>query len=127
MMDYLEKLMDYRLKGYCCSQMLLQLGLDDQKKENKDLINAMKGLCGGLCSGKLCGALSGGACLLSYYDPEKGALELVPQLVGWFEETFESCDCATLLKGNEGRQGEVCENLVVMTYEKVRALLEENA
>ena len=55
-------------QGFFCSQILLSMGLEAQGKSNPDLIRAMAGLAGGLgFTGDTCGALTGGACLLSLY------------------------------------------------------------
>lgn len=127
MEDYVDKLFEYRLKGYCCSQILLQLGLDEKGSENSDLINAIKGLCGGLYSGLICGALSGGACLLSFFEPDKASDEMIPLLVEWFKENFEFCDCKDILGDDPMSQVEKCPVVISKTYEKVIELLEDYA
>lgn len=124
--DYMEKIFDYRLKGYCCTQILMQLGLDEKGTENPDLINAVKGLCNGLHSGLLCGALSGGVCLLSLFAPDKAHIKMIPALVEWFEDSFESFDCEALVGDAPRNKAEKCSEIVVRTYEKVKELLEYN-
>ncbi|NJB66463.1 hypothetical protein GGQ74_000103 [Desulfobaculum xiamenense] len=54
--------------GYCCSQIIVKLFLDDLGRDNPDLVRAAQGLCHGLgeCSGT-CGILTGGACALGLY------------------------------------------------------------
>jgi len=123
--DYKEKLFRYRLEGYCCSEMLLQLGLDEKETENPDLINAIKGLCGGLHTGLLCGALSGAACLLSFFEPEKASY-MIPALVEWFKECFGSYNCGEIIGDEPISKVEKCPVIVAKTYEKVKELLEEN-
>ncbi len=55
------------LKGYKCSHILVQIGLDAQEKANPDLLRAMSGLANGMGNGLTCGALSGGCCLIGMY------------------------------------------------------------
>ena len=50
-----ERMMDLRMKGYCCSQIVMQMGLDHLGKENPDLIATSAGRCDGMYSGKTCG------------------------------------------------------------------------
>ena len=66
-----ERMMDLRLKGYCCSQILMQMGLDQLGKENQDLIDASGGLCDGIYSGKTCGVLTAAVSLMYLADPEE--------------------------------------------------------
>lgn len=35
-------------QGYCCTQILIKMALDEENKENKDLLRAVNGLCGGI-------------------------------------------------------------------------------
>ena len=53
-----EEILDLKLKGYCCSQMIMEMGLRRLEKENEDLVSAMAGLCDGMWSGRVCGILS---------------------------------------------------------------------
>ncbi len=125
MQDYTDKIFEYQLKGYCCSQILLQMGLDEKGLKNADLINAVKGLCSGLYSGLLCGALSGGACLLSFFEPDKASDQMIPLLVQWFEDNFESCNCKDILGDDPFNKVEKCPVIVNKTYEKVIEILED--
>ncbi|NLT17733.1 MAG: C_GCAxxG_C_C family protein, partial [Clostridiales bacterium] len=66
--DFLMRLMELSSQGFFCSQILLMLRLEAEGKQNPDLVRALGGLAGGLgFSGKTCGALTGGACLIAYY------------------------------------------------------------
>ena len=67
------ELMKLRAKGFCCSQIILILALEAQGKTDKDLVRSMAGLCYGIeGAGEVCGALSGGACLISLYTAKGG-------------------------------------------------------
>ncbi len=67
-MDLTLQMMKLHAKGYCCAQVILILALEAQGKINEDLVRSVGGLCFGInWSGEVCGALSGGACLISLY------------------------------------------------------------
>jgi len=126
-------------QGFCCSQIILMLGLDELGKENPDLIKAMQGLCGGIGrSGKTCGALTGGACLIglnvgkgtpSEFGHNKINL-MINELMEWFEDTHGSIDCEGILDHSldDGNEYPVqCGNIVSATFSKVQEILEEYA
>ncbi|MBP1622261.1 MAG: hypothetical protein H6Q07_281 [Acidobacteria bacterium] len=120
----------YRLsgQGFCCSQIMIQMGLDARQDENPDLVNAVAGLCGGLYSGLICGTLTGAACLLSLYD-RNAAKSIVPRLVEWFKTTYDaSCggiNCDEIIGDNPANRFERCPRIMEETYEKCRELLAE--
>ena len=83
--------------GFTCSQILLMMGLESMGKDNPDLIRSMHALAGGIgFTGYLCGALSGGACLLGLYAGKSEAEEEIDErlyvmlgdLVDWYKEEF---------------------------------------
>lgn len=85
-------------KGYSCAQIVVSGGLRLLGRENPDLVRAMAGLAQGVgCSGEICGALSGGACLIALHtakgmdneDPLPEGQPLMNELVEWFRE--EQC------------------------------------
>jgi hypothetical protein len=116
-------------QGYCCSQILIKLGLEAQGKDNPDLINAVAGLCEGLYWGMCCGTLTGAACLLSLYDKEKAASDMIPKLADWFERTYTQSyggiQCCEILADNPMNKLERCPRIMVETFEKCRELLAE--
>ena len=58
MNDVFFKMVEMTQQGFYCSQILIKLGLENQGKENEDLVRAMAGLAGGLgFAGKNCGTL----------------------------------------------------------------------
>lgn len=126
-------------QGFYCSQILIKLALENQGKENNDLVKAMGGLAGGLgFTGKNCGALTGGACLISLYagkgtPEEKDDFELltmISDLVQWFEDEFGSVyggiDCKDIIADDEKNQMQRCPQIVSQTYTKVKEILEMN-
>ena len=65
-MDAFDRIMELTREGLYCAQIMVQLALDAEGRENPELIQAVRGLCGGFSwSGGPCGALSGGVCFLS--------------------------------------------------------------
>ena len=116
---------DFKQQGYCCSQAMLQLGIEQKEGENQGVIDAAGALCGGFYTGKLCGVLTGGACLLCYLEPQKAVDSgLIAQLFDWFEKEFSAIDCLDLLGDDPMAKMEVCPVLFDRTYEKVMELLD---
>ncbi len=139
MMDELVRMLELAGQGFHCSQILLFLGLDAQGKQNSDLIRAMAGLAGGVgFCGDICGALTGGVCLLALFagrgtpdeeeDPRLNVM--INELVEWFTQEFSECyggiHCREILADDPRNQTSRCPQLVTRTYEKVKALLLEN-
>ncbi len=116
-------------QGFCCSQILMQMGLDARQEENPELLDAVAGLCNGLHAGLTCGILTGAACLLSLYDKKKAASEMIPKLVDWFEAIYaQSCggiSCEEILGDNPLNKLERCPRMMEETFEKCRELLAE--
>ncbi|MDR3586225.1 MAG: C-GCAxxG-C-C family protein [Desulfosporosinus sp.] len=122
-------------QGFCCSQIILILGLDDLGRENPDLIKAMHGLCGGIGrSGKTCGALTGGVCLIGLNVGKGTPSELghakinlmINDLMEWFEEVHGSLDCEGILDHSLDAGNEYpvqCGNIVSATFSKVQEIL----
>ena len=138
-MDELLRMLELARQGFHCSQILLFLGLEAQGKSNSDLIRAMAGLAGGIgFSGDICGALSGGACLIALYagrgtpdEEENPKLNLmISELVEWFSTEFSECyggiHCTEILADDPANQTSRCPDLVTRTYAKTKSLLLEN-
>ncbi|MDY3954018.1 MAG: C-GCAxxG-C-C family protein [Anaerovoracaceae bacterium] len=124
MMDINEKIIDLKLQGNCCSQIIMQMGMDAMGKEkNPDLIAAMAGLCGGLHRGKVCGILTAAACLLYMRNPEEAGQGQNEELLDWFEDEFGSLDCDELLEGNPLNKAEKCPAMMDATYKKLQEML----
>jgi C_GCAxxG_C_C family probable redox protein len=139
MMDEMLRMLELAGHGFHCSQILLFLGLDAQGKQNPDLIRTMAGLAGGVgFCGDICGALTGGACLLALYagrgttdEEENPRLNvMINELVEWFTQEFSECyggiHCREILGDDPRNQASRCPELVTRTYEKVKFLLLES-
>jgi len=139
MTNEMMRMVELGRQGFYCSQILLFMGLEAQGKSNTDLIRVMSALAGGLgFSGDLCGALTGGACLLGLYagrglpeEEEDPRLNLmITELVEWFAQeygqVYGGIRCETILGDDPVAKRTRCPTLVLGTYEKVKALLLEN-
>ena len=137
-MEDVIRIQELRSQGFYCSQILVQMGLDLQGKTNPELIRAVQSLAGGIgFSGNLCGALTGGACLLGLYagkgsreDPEEERLNLMLlDLVDWFKQeigaAYQGIDCDVILEGNHALIPSRCPGIVEAVYQKTKSLLVE--
>jgi hypothetical protein len=119
-----ERIVDLKLKGYCCSQIIMAISLTQMDLENEELIAAMAGLCNGLERGLLCGCLSASACVISLAEPnfrEKGMLE---ELTDWFEDSYGHTQCGDLLEGRLENRVELCPRMVEGTLARLGEMLE---
>ena len=134
MNDMILRLVSLKAKGFCCAQAILILGLEAQGKINVDLVRSMAGLCYGInWSGEVCGALSGGACLLSLHSAkgtyQEAASEhhtkMLGELVEWFtrtaDEQYGGTRCNEVLEKFPDRS--MCAKIVADTYQKCMDIL----
>ena len=116
-------------KGQCCTQILVSLGLDLLGEENDRMVQAVSGLCRGVQSGLLCGALTGAALMLSLFDEKMAAEEMIPELVEWFQgeygEAYGGTDCDTILEGFPGNKTMRCPKLIESAYREAKEILED--
>lgn len=116
-------------EGKCCSQVMVQLGLELREEENPQMVEAASALCLGVRGGLTCGALSGAAMMLCLFDRELALKELIPELTEWFKETYTEAyggtDCDTLLNNDVRNKMLRCPELIENTFLKARELLEE--
>jgi C_GCAxxG_C_C family probable redox protein len=133
------RLFELAAQGFCCSQILIILGLEAEGKENPDLVRSMQGLCGGLGhSGSICGALTGGICLLSLKAGKGRAEEsanpklvgMIEELIRWFDEMQVSRECSAIVGRKLEDRGPYpvkCGSIVTSTYAKVEEILVEES
>lgn len=112
--------------GYCCSETVMKLGLEDLKIEDEKVIDAMGAFCGGMGAGQVCGALAAAVSLMCVATGRAvGKKEIRPELTKWFEEKFGALDCPTLIDGDAENKKTRCPVYIEQTYEHVQGLLEE--
>ena len=140
MSDDLYRIAELAQQGFCCSQVLVILGLEAQGKTDPDLVRAVHGLCGGIgWSGDTCGTLTGAACVLSLYAG-RGLVEetadwrlgaMLRDLVEWFTSEcgalYGGIRCETILAGSPVNKQVRCPGIIAGTWERVKELLQANA
>jgi hypothetical protein len=124
-----KEIMRLSAQGYCCSQIMVLMGLDAIEDENPQLVDAVSGLCRGLHSGLDCGTLSGAACMLAMFDKAAANSDMIPRLVQWFKERYTQAyggiGCDEIVGGDPMNKCERCPKIMTETYEKCRELLHE--
>lgn len=128
MEDDVLRLHQLLLEGKCCSSAIAQLALEIKGEENKQLVQALSGLCLGVRSGLICGALTGAACMLNILDQRNANNEMVPELVEWFRATYEEAyggiNCADILGDMPKNRTARCPGIIEQTYLQARSILE---
>ncbi|ACV69096.1 DVU_1555 family C-GCAxxG-C-C protein [Desulfohalobium retbaense] len=138
--DTLFRVLPLAQQGYCCSQIILRLGLEYQGASNPALIRAASGLCHGVGGcGHTCGALTGGACLLGLYagkgqDNEEAhsRFPLMLETLGhWFADTacaaYAGTTCQAILGENTTQPNpDICGRLIADTLDQCLTILMDN-
>lgn len=127
MEDDVKRLHQLLLEGKCCSSAIVQLGLEIKGEENNQLVQAMSGLCHGVHSMLVCGALTGAACMMNLLDPKNANTKMIPELVEWFMATYGEkyggIDCANIV-GNMPVNSKIrCPPLIETTYLEAKRIL----
>ena len=126
--------------GYCCTQIMLKMALEEEGEENEDLIRSANGLCNGIAGNqRTCGILIGGVMILGLYGgkgidsqyPKENYGDMVHEFVDWFEEEFDSIDCVDLIGVTKFEEDDTsymlkCGDLIIKSYNKVIDILIEN-
>lgn len=137
--DDLGRMMELAQQGFHCSDILVSMGLEAQGKVNPDAVRAVSALAGGIgLSGDICGALTGGACLLGLYVGRGAAEEkedprlriMTSELMDWFTSEqnarYGGIHCREIIEEDPRNMLERCPRIVVAVYRKVRALLQDH-
>jgi len=136
------RILQLSMAGYCCTQIMLKMALEEEEKENPDLIRAVNGLCNGIGNDqKTCGVIIGGIGILGLYAG-KGTLReyskdgynsMIREFMEWFEDGFGSTDCIDLIgvtkftDANSDQSYMVkCGDLLTKSYLKIQEILTEN-
>ena len=131
------RIMQLHAQGYCCSQIMIKLSLEDMGEENVPLVRAMAGLCEGSGTGDLCGVASGAACVLALYaakgSDDEQSLDCYPimlsQFMDWFKQsasTWGGIRCEDIVIFQGGRKPEVCGDIMLRARETLLGILAEN-
>lgn len=126
---------------YNCSQIMMVLALEQEGRENPELVRAVSGLGDG-CGffRETCGIMTGAASILAWYagkgaDDEEESEKLLPMLENlgdWFQQTIASTYAGTRcnqIVGDrvgtpEGKQ--ICGSIIFQTFGKVNEILAEH-
>jgi len=126
---------------YNCSQIMMILALEQEDKENPDLVRAMSGLGDGCGFFKeTCGIMTGAASILAWYagkgaDDEEESEKLLPmleELGDWFQLKIGAKYAGTrcneivgdLVGTLDGKQ--ICGSIIFQTFGKVNEILASN-
>ncbi len=132
-------------QGYSCAQIVMIGGLRLMGRENPDLVRAMAALANGASCGDICGALTGGLCLIALHTgkgldderPVPGGRTLAGALIKWFRQeelkgqVSSTCRAVFEAAGQDFQTGEMnpavgCGDLVAHTWTKAVQILQEN-
>lgn len=126
---------------YNCSQIMMVLALEQEGRENPELVRAMSGLGDG-CGffQETCGIMTGAASILAWYagkgaDDEKESEKLLPMLEDlgdWFRQEIGARYAGTrcneivgdLVGTPDGKQ--ICGSIIFQTFGKVNEILAYN-
>ena len=138
-MTMFERMLQLSSQGFACAQIMMQLVLDEEEKEDPDLIRSLGALNNGLRdNAQLCGALLGGSCVISYFAGQGQADELadpdfdsmVKELYLWFTaemtERYGGTTCPRMLGNDQSNKLKVCPAVVEETFNKALEILDEH-
>lgn len=120
-----ERIFDYKLKGYCCSQIITAMILDDLGKENPDMINAMGGFCNGMEEGENCGTLLASIAMLYMVDTKAADQGLRADFMNWFYDAYNSYSCRDIVNDDPSLKMEICPVMIENCYNMLCELLED--
>ncbi|MEE4265290.1 MAG: C-GCAxxG-C-C family protein [Desulfobacteraceae bacterium] len=128
-------------KKYNCSQIMMILAVEQEGRQNPDLVRAMSGLGDG-CGffQETCGIMTGAASILAWYagkgaDEEEESEKLLPmleELGDWFRQDIGARYAGTrcseivgdLVGTDDGKQ--ICGSIIFQTFGKVNEILADS-
>lgn len=129
-----ERVQELIAQGYNCAQIMVIMGMEQQGKNDPDLVRAATGLGGGLGGcGKNCGALTGAVSALGLFAgrsleenaPKSDMMPMVQELVNWFEEINGTVNCEEILEGNPENKRLRCPGIIMDTCDKLFEILDD--
>ena len=139
--EMVNRMIQLAEKKYNCSQIMMILALEQEGRENPDLVRAMSGLGDG-CGffQETCGIMTGAASILAWHagkgaDEEKESEKLLPMLENfgdWFRQEIGARYAGTrcneivgdLVGTPDGKQ--ICGSIIFQTFGKVNEILASN-
>jgi len=126
---------------YNCSQIMMVLALEQEGRENPELVRAMSGLGDG-CGffQETCGIMTGAASILAWHagkgaDDEKESEKLLPMLEDlgdWFQQEiaakYAGTRCREIVGDRVGTEDgkQICGSIIFQTFGKVNEILTSN-
>ena len=127
-MDARTRIDDELSKGFCCSEIIMKLYLEEAGKDNPSLVKAMGGFCGGIDGLQTCGALASACCAIVDASEDRNATKMERLLfVEKFVEKNGGCICNEILGGDDSKRATICPTLVEETYYDLVDFLEDNS
>jgi hypothetical protein len=121
--DIQERILGSRLKGNCCSQIIMDLALEDIGRENEELVSAMGAFCNGMGHGKICGILASAIAVLHVADTEGDVDQLQEDYMNWFEDAFGAYDCGDLVGNDPEKRMTECPRMILESYVKLHGMI----
>ena len=133
------RMMELAQQGFHCSDILVSMGLEAQGKINPDAVRLASAFAGGIgFCGDICGAFTGGACLLGLYAGRGASDEeedpklriMISELMDWFsteqEARYGGIHCSDITEDDPQNMPMRCPQIVGAVYLKVRTILDQN-
>lgn len=136
--DSVLRIMQLGSQGLCCSQILMKMALEDMGEENIPLIRALSALCEGVGSCGLCGAASGGACVIALFAAKGDAAEeedigyklMLDEFMTWFRSAapprWGGIRCDEIITGSAAMESEKCGDIIVSVRNKVLEIVTQH-
>jgi hypothetical protein len=136
--EMVTRMIELAENKYNCSQIMMFLALEQEGRENPDLVRAMSGLGDG-CGffNETCGIMTGAASILAWHagkgaDDEEESEKLLPMLEDlgdWFRQDIGAKYAGTRCKEivgdkvgtDDGKQ--ICGTIIFQTFGKVNEIL----
>lgn len=139
--EMVSRMIELAEKKYNCSQIMMILALEQEGRENPDLVRAMSGLGDG-CGffQETCGIMTGAAGILAWHagkgaDDEEESEKLLPmleELGDWFRQNiaakYSGTKCKEIVGDRVGTDDgkQICGSIIFQTYGKVNEILAGN-
>ncbi|MDD4756888.1 MAG: C-GCAxxG-C-C family protein [Prolixibacteraceae bacterium] len=121
------RIQQLKSEGFCCSSIMIQMGLDLRDESNEQFVRSARALCNGMHSGLACGALAGAVCMLALFDENN--TEMTKEMTDWFRyklcAKYGSVDCEDITHCDAYEKTVICPELMRATYTKAKKLLTE--
>lgn len=139
--EIVNRMIQLSEKKYNCSQIMMILALEQEGRENPDLVRAMSGLGDGCGFFKeTCGIMTGAASILAWHagkgaDDETESEKLLPMLEDlgdWFQGEiagkYNGTRCNEIVGDRVGTDDgkQICGSIIFQTFGRVNAILAEN-